>query len=150
MCSMHCTFPMGQAGSRYGEGGMTKFPEQSSRALAAAATGSGAQHMVSNKFSLAKLREEFNGQTPWQSPVQSIRAERIDQLLRPLADSRALRFGKSRVVNNWDSVRVQETRHALGVPCTRQRASNDDSMNARQHSVQIRRISLYHRRRSHA
>ena len=73
----------------------------------------------------------------------------LDNLLSALTDSIPQRLGKTRVVEDANTARVQEAGHPAGVARPRQRAGDDDAVVARQHAVQIRRIPLSQCRRSH-
>jgi len=70
-------------------------------------------------------------------------------LLRALADALAKRLGKTRVVEDADTARVQKARHPARVARSGQSAGNDDPVVARQHAVQVRGIPVRQRRRSH-
>ncbi len=63
-------------------------------------------------------------------------------LLRAHTDAFAQRFGEPGVVEYANAVGVQKTRHARCVARAGQRARDQDSVKARQHAVQIRRVTL--------
>jgi hypothetical protein len=63
-------------------------------------------------------------------------------LLRAPPDAFTQRFGESGVVEYANAVGVQKTRHAPCVARAGQRARDQDSVKARQHAMQIRRVTF--------
>lgn len=67
---------------------------------------------------------------------------RVTHLVRTEPDAIPQRFGKMRVVENADAMRVQKACHPARVARSWQCASQNDSVVARQHTMQIRRIAF--------
>jgi len=76
-------------------------------------------------------------------------ASGFTHLVRTLPDAVTQRFGKVWVVENANAMRVKKARHPARVARPGQRARHNDSVVARQHAMQVRRIAFFQHRCRH-